>query len=72
MRAAVAVNKDTYKECTVISRDGEYWHVQLDHCPVENPDPSDRTVSDCNSIFEKVCIAPALKVELTLSGKLTN
>ena len=44
MRAAVNVSRDTFKECTIIKKEGELWHIRLDSCPIENPQGCDKKV----------------------------
>ena len=44
MRAAVNVSRDTFKECTIIGREGDQWHIKLDPDMLDNPRPCDKTV----------------------------
>ena len=44
MRAAVNVSRDTFKECTIIQKEKDLWHIRLDTCPIENPQPCDKKV----------------------------
>jgi hypothetical protein len=44
MRAAVNVSRDTFKECTIIRREGDQWHIRLDSSYIDQQQPCDKKV----------------------------